>query len=677
MPEAPKPATTTHPRRPAAESAGTLSHATTGATTTGPVDGTVSSTRATRADAKPSREPGRAGDPARAVALTGHERRRPRRAGQRSRSAHALLGLLGYLRPHRWNVLASVLMALGGSVLTLIGPGRLSEITDLITAGLASRVDLDAVRRQVVLLAALYAGGFALTYAQGFLMAGAVQSVIRSVRSDIARKINRLPLSYLDSRSTGDVLSRVTNDVDTMGQSMNQSLSSLVASGTLFLGSGIMMLVTNWIMGLAGISTALLGMAVMARLAGRSQHYFSRQQEQIGALNGHIEETYGGFAVVKAFSGEERARRILAERNDALYDSAWRSQFLSGLMMPLMMFIGNLAYVVVCLVGAALALHGAITFGTIVAFMVYIRLFTQPLQTLAQTVNGLQPMVAAARRVFALLEETELGPEAGVGDTAAASSGASSAAGTGSAGVRGEVEISHLSFGYVPGHPVLTDFSTRVAPGQKVAIVGPTGAGKTTIVNLLMRFYEADSGTIRIDGRDITAMPRSELREMFGMVLQETWTFQGTLRENLVYNRTGVGEERLDEICGAVGLTSLVRRLPQGYDTLLDDTVSLSAGQRQLITIARAMVHDAPLLILDEATSSVDTRTELQVQSAMDALMRGRTSFVIAHRLSTIRNADLILVLRGGDVAESGTHEELLALGGVYAELYNSQFERA
>lgn len=614
-----------------------------------------------------------------AQVLQGHERRHPGRASERSRSVEAMAGIQSYLRPHRWTVLTAAVMALGGAVLNLLGPGLLSRITDIITAGLATSLDLPAIGRLVTILAVLYAGGFLLTYIQGYLMAGVVQRATRAMRAAISRKINRLPLSYLDSRATGDVLSRVTNDVDTMGQSMNLSLSSLVSAGPLFLGSAVLMLVTNWIMGLAGIAAALAGMASMMVVLGHSQRYFTRQQEQLGSLNAHVEETYQGFAVVKAFRGEERARRIQAERNSALFDSAWKSQFLSGLMMPLMIFIGNLAYVVVCIVGAALAVRGTITFGTIVAFMVYIRLFTQPLQTLAQTIAGLQPMVAAARRVFALLDEEEMSPDQprDSSQVSGAGEGARQDGAQARGGTRGEVEISHLRFGYVPGRTILHDFSAHVEPGQKVAIVGPTGAGKTTIVNLLMRFYEADAGTIRIDGRDITSMTRAELREMFGMVLQDTWTFHGTLRENLVYNRTGVSDERLDEICEATGLTGLVRRLPQGYDTLLDETATLSAGQRQLVTIARAMVKDAPLLILDEATSSVDTRTELQVQEAMDRLMRGRTSFVIAHRLSTIKNADLILVLEGGDVTESGTHAELLSLGGTYAGLYNSQFDPA
>lgn len=578
-------------------------------------------------------------------------------------------GFKAYLRPYRWTICVSALMALGGAVLNLIGPSQLSKITNLVTEGLMGSIDLAQVQRLTTVLALLYALGLVLNYVQGYLMANVVQSTTRAVRQDLSRKFNRLPLSYLDSRSTGDVLSRVTNDVDTISQSMNQSMSSLVSSAALLVGSTVMMLWTNWVLALAGITSALLGMALTMGIMGRSQRYFQRQQEQLGALNAHVEETYGGFTVVKAFRGEERAARVMHERNTELYDSAWRSQFLSGLMMPLMIFIGNLSYVVVCVVGAVLAMDGSIEFGTIVAFMVYVRLFTQPLQTVGQVASSLQPMTAAARRVFTLLDEEEMGPEVTSDDPAGAPRPGEV--------VRGEVDVEHLRFGYTRDRVILHDLSARVEPGQKVAIVGPTGAGKTTIVNLLMRFYEADSGSIRIDGHDVTAMTRAQLRDLFGMVLQDTWTFQGTLRENLVYDVEGVSDERLDEICAATGITELVRQLPQGYDTLLDETVTLSAGQKQLMTIARAMVKDAPLLILDEATSSVDTRTEIQVQAAMDRLMHGRTSFVIAHRLSTIRDAGLILYLEGGDVKESGTHAELLERGGAYAALYNSQFDPA
>lgn len=588
---------------------------------------------------------------------------RGRRRGARRGPLGTREGLVLYLRPHGAVIVLATLMAMGGAVLNLVGPSKLAEITDLVTAGLASTIDLEAVGSLAALLCALYGLGFALSFAQGLLMAGVVQSTSRTMRNDIARKINRLPLSYLDTRSTGDVLSRVTNDVDTVSQSLNQSLSSLVSSVTLLLGSGAMMLWTNWVMGLSGIAAALLGMALMTLVLRRSQGYFAEQQSRLGELNGHVEETYGGFTVVKAFNGEARASALLHEHNEILHDVAWKSQFLSGLMMPMMMFIGNLAYVVVCVVGAVLVLGGTVSFGVIVAFMVYVRLFTQPLQALAQTAASLQPMAAAARRVFNLLGQEEMSADSGVCPDPGA--------------VRGAVDIEHLRFGYVPGRTVLNDFSASIAPGQKVAIVGPTGAGKTTIVNLLMRFYEADSGSIRIDGVRVREMSRSGLRELFGMVLQDTWTFEGTLRDNLVYNRQGVSDARLDEVCEATGLAELVRRLPEGYDTVLDESTSLSAGQKQLITIARAMIKDAPLLILDEATSSVDTRTEAVVQAAMDRLMRGRTSFVIAHRLSTIRNADLILVLEAGDVVESGTHDELVAAGGVYAELYNSQLESA
>lgn len=574
----------------------------------------------------------------------------------------ALLGWWAYLRPHRIVIAISVVLALAGAVLNLFGPNMLAEITNLITEGLAAgNIDLETIGRIGVTLTVIYLFGFAFNYIQSLLMVNVAQDVTRTMRRDVVGKINRLPLSYLDRHPSGDIRSRVTNDVDTVGSAMNQTLSSLVSSAALFVGSAAMMLITNWIMALAGIAAAVVGMLLMLFVAGGSQRYFASQQATLGRLNAHVEETYTGHDVIAAYNGQDKGRREFHEMNDQLYASAWRSQFFSGLTMPIMSFIGNLAFVVVCVVGGILAVQGSVTIGTIVAFMVYIRLFTSPLQSLAQAVTQLQSMTAAAGRVVSFLDETEMAAEADIVDQLA--------------DVDGEVNFEHVKFGYVPDRIIIKDFSTDVAAGQKVAIVGPSGSGKTTLVNLLMRFYEIDSGKIAVDGVPIRSVTRANLRDQFAMVLQETWIFQGTLRENLVYNQTNISAARLDEVSQAAGLASLIARLPEGYDTMLDEATTLSVGESQLITIARSMLADAPLTILDEATSSVDTRTEAHVQAAMDKLTHGRTSFVIAHRLSTIRNSDLILVLRDGDVVESGTHDELLAKAGFYAELYNSQFD--
>lgn len=567
-----------------------------------------------------------------------------------------------YIGAYKWNLTTAVILSLIGAVLNLIGPNKLSEITNLITDGLSSSMDISAIVNIATLLAVLYSVSFLCNYIQGYIMATLSQNITRNMRRDISEKINRLPLRYFDSTSTGDVLSRVTNDVDTVGQTMNQSFSTLVSSIATLLGSMIMMFATNWMMAFSGIVTSLLGFAVMMAVIGKSQKYYNEQQQELGGLNGHVEETYSGHTVIKAYNGEAGAKKTFHECNDRLYICAWKSQFLSGLMMPLMTFIGNLAYVVVCIVGAVLATKGVITFGTIVAFMLYIRLFTQPMQNISQAMSSVQSMAAACERVFEFLDEEEMEPENGKTK--------------GLMGIQGDVAFEHVKFGYLDDKVIIHDFSCEVKAGQKIAIVGPTGAGKTTLVNLLMRFYELNGGSIHIDGIPIRDLTRENIHDLFGMVLQDTWLFEGTLWENLVYNKTNVTDERLDEICETCGLSGLVRQLPNGYDTVLGDNAHLSAGQKQLITIARAMVENAPLLILDEATSSVDTRTELKVQRAMDKLMEGRTSFVIAHRLSTIKNADRILVMKDGDIIESGSHDVLMAQGGFYADLYNSQFEQ-
>lgn len=568
-----------------------------------------------------------------------------------------------YLGRYKLLLGVAIIFSIIGAIFNLIGPGKFSEITNLITEGLSGIIALDKITDIAILLVVLYVLGFVLNYIQGFIMATITQNVTKNMRHDIESKINRLPLKYFDSVPIGDVLSRVTNDVDTIGQMMNQSFSTLVSSVALLLGSLIMMFSTNAMMATSGVLATLLGIFLMFLVIGKSQVHFKGQQEELGIIDGQIEEIYGGHTVVKLYNAVADAREKFHDSNERLFNSAWKAQFLSGIMMPLMIFIGNLAYVVVCIVGAILAAKGSISFGVIVAFMLYIRLFTQPLQNLSQAATSVQSMAAACERVFDFLSEEEIGDESDKKEFLQT--------------VKGDVTFSHVRFGYEEEQTIIKDFSAQIKAGQKVAIVGPTGAGKTTMVNLLMRFYEINSGKIQIDGMDIGNLTRDNIHNLFGMVLQDTWLFEGTIRENICYGKKNISDERLDEICEAVGLLDMIHQEPEGYDTVLDDKASLSIGQKQLITIARAMVEDAPLMILDEATSSVDTRTELKVQKAMDLLTNGRTSFVIAHRLSTIRNADLILVMKDGDVIESGNHEELLKRKGFYAALYNSQFEEA
>ncbi|WP_198022558.1 ABC transporter ATP-binding protein [Carnobacterium pleistocenium] len=561
-----------------------------------------------------------------------------------------------------WHILIAFVFAIIGTVFNLVGPDRLSEVTDIITAGITGEIDLEKIKNIGLFLVTLYVLGFVLSYFQGFIMATVTQNVTKKLRTDISKKINRLPLRYFDSNNHGDILSRVTNDIDTIGQTLNQSLGQLVTAISLFVGSLIMMFYTNVPMAISAVLSTGLGFTLMALIIKQSQKFFSQQQKSLGELNGHVEEIYTGHNIVKAFNGEEAAIEEFDKINNTLFDSAWKSQYISGLMMPLMSFIGNFGYVVVCVVGAYLAFNDYITFGVIVAFMLYIRFFTQPLAQIAQAFTSLQSAAAASERVFNFLEEEELEIETGKP--------------TSIGNVAGNVTFEHVKFGYNPGQQIIKDFSLEAKAGQKIAIVGPTGAGKTTLVNLLMRFYEVDSGEIYIDGTPISSVSRSALHEQFCMVLQDTWLFEGTVRENIIYSKQGVSDETVVNACKAVGVDHFIQTLPHGYDTILDDTTSLSAGQKQLMTIARAMVADAPLLILDEATSSVDTRTELIIQTAMDRLMHGRTSFVIAHRLSTIKNADLIIVMKDGDVVESGSHDILLQQNGFYADLYNSQFDQ-
>ena len=587
-----------------------------------------------------------------------------RRPAEKPRDFSGTWGrLIRYCRAYLPAVGVALTLAVAGTVFSLIGPRKLQQLTDLITEGMMAGIDLAAVQRIGILLVVLYGLGALFTYIQGFIMATVTQRLTRRLRTAISEKINRLPLRYFDRTSFGDVLSRVTNDVDTIGQTMNQSIGTLVTAVTMLLGSLVMMLTLNVLMTLAAVAASLLGFAAMLLIIRKSQSYFFAQQQELGSINGHIEEIYTGHDVVKAYNGEQQARERFGKINQDLYDSAWRSQFLSGLMMPLMNFVGNLGYVAVCVVGAVLTMRESISFGVIVAFMIYVRLFTQPLSQLAQAATNLQSTAAASERVFEFLAEEELADESektAVLPTA-----------------RGDVTFSHVSFGYTPDKLIIHDFSAEAKAGQKVAIVGPTGAGKTTIVNLLMRFYEVDSGEIRIDGVPIQSLRRENVHDLFCMVLQDTWLFEGTVRENVAYSKPGVTDEQVRQACQAVGIDHFIQTLPDGYDTVLSDKASLSAGQKQLLTIARAMVENAPLLILDEATSSVDTRTEVLIQQAMDRLTQGRTSFVIAHRLSTINNADLILVMKDGDIIESGNHEQLLQQGGFYAQLYLSQFEPA
>ena len=572
--------------------------------------------------------------------------------------------LLRLCRGYLPAICIALVCAVGGTVLTLLGPEQLKKLTNVITEGILTGIDLNAVSDIGALLVCFYAASMLLSSVQSWTLTTVTQRVARKMRADISAKINRLPMAYFNRTSTGDILSRVTNDVDTIGQSLKNSFGALVSSVVQMLGALVMMLLNDAAMTGTAIGATVLGFGLMFFIMSRSQKYFLRQQRSLGSLNGHIEEIYSGHTVVKAYNGERAAREEFNRRNEALRVNGFKAQCLSGLMPPLMGFIGNLGYVAVCVVGATLVIRGRIEFGVIVEFMMYIRLFTQPLNQIAQAMQSMQSAAAASERVFEFLEAEELSDEHDVPRRLEHP--------------QGRVEFDHVRFGYEDSDRiVIKDFSAVAQPGQKVAIVGPTGAGKTTMVNLLMRFHELKGGEIRIDGVPTSQMSRAEIHDLFCMVLQDTWLFEGTLRENLMYNTTGKTDEDMRRACKAVGLDHFVRTQPKGYDTVLNDRVSLSQGEKQQLTIARAMIADKPMLILDEATSSVDTRTELKIQRAMDELMCTRTSFVIAHRLSTIKDADLILVMRDGDIVESGTHEALLRQGGFYAELYNSQFEQA
>lgn len=587
------------------------------------------------------------------------------RKKKRHSIADILRELLSYNGKLKLPILISLLFAAAGAVLTIIGPGMLSDITDIISNSLFAQIDLAAIGEIGVKLLIIYLISAVLTYVEHYIMATVTLELSRDLRRDLSRKINVVPMSYFNTVSFGDILSRVTNDVSTLQQALANSLPSMISSAAQFVGCLIMMFVTEWRMALAAVAVTAVGFGIMGVAMLRSQKYFTARQKNLSKLNGYVEEMYSGHDVVRISRANDQIKDTFGEMNDELYDADWRSQFLSGIMQPLMTVIGNLGYVAVCVIGAALVMDGQIGFGVIVAFIMYVRLFTSPLSTLAQGMTQMQTAAAAGGHIFDFLHAEELPEESGKRPAPEQ--------------VRGEVDFEHVRFSYPnnPGKVIIKDFSAHVEPGQKVAIVGPTGAGKTTLVNLLMRFYEVNGGTIKIDGIPTSELTRESVHNMFSMVLQDTWLFEGTVRDNLVYNKTGVTDEQLKKACRACGIYHFIETLPKGFDTVLDDSIAVSAGQKQLLTIARAMIQDNPMLILDEATSSVDTRTELVTQQAMDALTANRTSFVIAHRLSTIRNADLILVLKDGDIIEQGTHEELLAHGGFYSELYMSQFEKS
>ena len=575
----------------------------------------------------------------------------------------AITTLLKNCKPYKTPIIIVMILSALASALGVYGPGRLKEITDTITEGIMTGIDLDKVTKIAITLTIVYTLSWLFNCLAGFIMATVTNKFSQKLRKNLSHKINKLPLKYFDKNSYGDVLSRITNDVDTIGMSLNNSISDFVGAITLFIGSIIMMFATNWIMAITGIVASLIGFALMIVILSKSQKYFLLQQQQLGELNGHIEEVYSGHDVVTVYNANKETTKKFDEINNKLYDSARKSRFLSGLMMPLMGFIGSFGYVAVCVVGAALVINGNITFGVIVAFMIYIRLFTNPLSTIAQAMTYIQSTAAASERVFDFLDEEEMPSEKNITQKLLPEE------------VKGNVIFDHVKFGYDEDKIIIKDFSANIKAGSKVAIVGPTGAGKTTMVNLLMKFYNINSGDIKIDNISIKDLTRENIHDLFVMVLQDTWLFKGTIKDNIRFNRDNITDEEIKKACKTVGMDHYIRSLSKGYDTMLEEVDNLSAGQKQLLTIARCMTSSAPLLILDEATSSVDTRTEELVQKAMDKLTEGKTSFIIAHRLSTIKNADLILVMNEGNIIEQGNHEELLKQNGFYAKLYNSQFE--
>ncbi len=584
----------------------------------------------------------------------------------KKKNVFASLGkAFGYMKSKIPMILFAMVLAVCGAVLTIIGPSQIGEITNRMQEGLYGNMDLNAICKTGIFLIVIYAASAMFTFTQHFIMATITLDTSKRMRGDLIQKINRVPMSYFNRTSQGDVLSRITNDVQTLQQGLSNSMPNIITAGAQFFGCLVMMFVTEWRLAVCVLAVTFFGMALLMQVMGRSQKYFIAQQENIGNLNGYVEEMYSGHEVLRISRAGEKVNRRFKELNQAVYDSNWKSQFLSGVMQPMMTVMGNIGYAVVCVVGAILTMNGTIPFGVIISFILYVRLFTAPLTQIAQGMTNLQAAAASANRIFKLLETDKLSDET---DKTAVLPTAS-----------GSVQFDHVHFSYPesPDKVIIKDFTAQIHPGQKVAIVGPTGAGKTTMVNLLMRFFELNSGSISIDGVPTTQLKRENIHNLFSMVLQDTWLFEGTVRENLVYNMEGISDDDLERVCKACGLSHFIHSLPDGFDTELSDSTTISAGQKQLLTIARAMLQNSPMLILDEATSSVDTRTEIVIQKAMDALTEGRTSFVIAHRLSTIKNADLILVMKDGDVIESGSHDELMAQHGFYCDLYNSQFDQA
>ena len=589
----------------------------------------------------------------------------PRRSTERA-SLSYLKPLFKYMKKYLAMLIFAIVFAIVGTVLTVLGPTYISKIADIIGNALGGgEVDFASIFSIVGLLLAFYVVAVILSYFQSFFMTTVTQKTAYNLRRDINRKINILPLRYFDNSTTGDLLSRVTNDVDTIGLTMNQSVGTLFQQGTQFIASFFLMLFTNWLLTLIAVGAAIIGFILMIIIMKNSQKFFVQQQYELGTLTGHAEEVYSNHNVVKAYNSEAKEKAAFDAINNRLFTATWKSQFFGGIMVPIMAFAANLGFVAVSVIGSILAFNGTITFGVVIAFMIYVRYFTNPMEQLGRVFTQLQSTAAASKRVFEFINEEELEDDS------------YKALQLDPENIKGDIEFEHVKFGYNPDKTIIKDFSASGKRGQKIAIVGPTGAGKTTLVNLLMRFYEVDEGRITIDGVDMKDMSRHEVHDLFGMVLQDTWLYEGTFRDNIRFSKTDVSDEVVENAAKMAGIHHFIKTMPLGYDTILNEEANVSAGQKQLITIARAMVENAPFLILDEATSSVDTRTEELIQEAMDRLMKGRTSFVIAHRLSTIKNADLILVMSNGDIIEQGNHDELMALGGFYADLYNSQFEKA
>lgn len=584
---------------------------------------------------------------------------------EKKKNMFAPLGkVFAYMKNSIPAIMVALILVAAAAVLTIIGPDKIGEMTTLMQKGLYGEVDMSGITKIGITLAVIYIAGAVFNFIQHYIMATVTLKTSKRMRGNLSEKINKVPMSYFNKTSQGDILSRITNDISTLQQGLANSMPVIVSAAAQFVGCLIMMFATEWRLALCVLGVTFIGMFLLMMIVGRSQKYFVAKQQSLGELNGYVEEMYTGHEVVRISRAGKKINKKFDKLNATVYETNWKSQFFSGVMQPLMNVIGNIGYVAVCVVGSALALNGKIEFGVIISFILYVRLFTSPLTQIAQGMTNLQTASASARRIFDFLESEELSDES---EKTAVLDGA-----------KGNVEFKNVRFSY-PDNPdkvIIKNFSANVKSGQKVAIVGPTGAGKTTMVNLLMRFFEINSGSILIDGVPISDLKRENLHELFGMVLQDTWLFEGTVRENLVYNMQDVSDDELERVCKTCGISHFVHSLPQGFDTVLSESTMISAGQKQLLTIARAMLQNAPMLILDEATSSVDTRTEAIIQKAMDELTKDRTSFVIAHRLSTIKNSDLILVMKDGDVIESGNHDDLMAKGGFYSELYNSQFEQ-